>query len=38
MYFLGIPIVYPQEWQWTAMLIFIGLTGFFAQVGCFPSP
>ncbi|OAX35819.1 DUF6-domain-containing protein [Rhizopogon vinicolor AM-OR11-026] len=31
MYFWHIPIVYPQKWQWAAMLIFIGLSGFFAQ-------
>ncbi|OJA11336.1 hypothetical protein AZE42_04935 [Rhizopogon vesiculosus] len=31
MYFWDIPIVYPQQWQWAAMLIFIGLSGFFAQ-------
>ncbi|KAG1744997.1 uncharacterized protein EDB91DRAFT_1050229 [Suillus paluster] len=31
MYFMNIPIVYPHKWQWAAMLIFIGLSGFFAQ-------
>ncbi|KAG2098078.1 hypothetical protein BD769DRAFT_1677694 [Suillus cothurnatus] len=31
MYFMKIPIVYPHKWQWAAMLIFIGLSGFFAQ-------
>ncbi|KAG2354928.1 hypothetical protein BDR07DRAFT_1474234 [Suillus spraguei] len=31
MYFMKIPIVYPHNWQWAAMLIFIGLSGFFAQ-------
>lgn len=33
MYFMSIPIVYPQRWEWAAMLIFIGLSGFLAQVG-----
>lgn len=31
MYFMKIPIVYPHNWKWAAMLIFIGLSGFFAQ-------
>jgi hypothetical protein len=31
MYFMKIPIIYPHKWQWAAMLIFIGLSGFFAQ-------
>ncbi|KAG0704051.1 hypothetical protein DFH29DRAFT_398203 [Suillus ampliporus] len=31
MYFMEIPIVYPHKWQWAAMLIFIGLSGFLAQ-------
>ncbi|KAG1865002.1 hypothetical protein DFJ58DRAFT_771948 [Suillus subalutaceus] len=31
MYFMMIPIVYPHNWKWAAMLIFIGLSGFFAQ-------
>ncbi|KAG1748153.1 hypothetical protein EDB19DRAFT_1684636 [Suillus lakei] len=31
MYLMKIPIVYPHNWQWAAMLIFIGLSGFFAQ-------
>lgn len=31
MYFMKIPIVYPHNWQWAVMLIFIGLSGFFAQ-------
>ncbi|KAG1869173.1 hypothetical protein C8R48DRAFT_110719 [Suillus tomentosus] len=31
MYFMKIPIVYPHNWKWNAMLIFIGLSGFFAQ-------
>jgi len=33
MYFMDIPIVYPQKWIWAAMLMFIGFSGFFAQVG-----
>ncbi|KAG1744600.1 uncharacterized protein EDB91DRAFT_193164 [Suillus paluster] len=35
-YFMKIPIIYPQKWQWAAMLIFIGLSGFTAQVHCCP--
>ncbi|KAG2044134.1 hypothetical protein BDR03DRAFT_1087480 [Suillus americanus] len=31
MYFMDIPIVYPHNWKWAAMLVFIGFSGFFAQ-------
>ncbi|KAH7923214.1 DUF6-domain-containing protein [Leucogyrophana mollusca] len=28
---LEVPIVYPKRWEWGAMLLLIGLFGFFAQ-------